>query len=38
MNVFDSLIGQEHAVEEMKHAASDAAKVSIGERGDAMLG
>jgi len=36
MNVFDSLIGQEHAVEEMKHAASDAAKVAIGERGDAM--
>ena len=36
MNVFDSLIGQEHAVEEMKHAATDAAKVAIGERGDAM--
>ena len=28
MNVFDSLIGQEHAVEEMKHAATDAAKVA----------
>jgi len=36
MNVFDSLIGQEHAVEEMKHATTDAAKVAIGERGDAM--
>jgi DNA polymerase-3 subunit delta' len=36
MSVFDSLIGQEHAVEEMKHAVADAAKVAIGERGDAM--
>ena len=36
MNVFDSLIGQEQAVAEMKHAAADAAKVAIGERGDAM--
>jgi DNA polymerase-3 subunit delta' len=36
MNVFDSLIGQEHAVQEMKHAASDATKVAMGERGDAM--
>jgi DNA polymerase-3 subunit delta' len=36
MNVFDSLIGQEHAVQEMKHAASDATKVAVGERGDAM--
>jgi len=36
MNVFDSLIGQEQAVAEMKHAATDAAKVAIGERGDAM--
>jgi ABC-type polysaccharide/polyol phosphate export permease len=36
MNVFDSLIGQEHAVLEMKHAASDATKVAVGERGDAM--
>jgi len=36
MSVFDSLIGQEHAVEEMKHAVSDAAKVAVGERGDAM--
>lgn len=36
MSVFDSLIGQEHAVEEMKHAVVDAAKVAIGERGDAM--
>jgi len=36
MNVFDSLIGQEHAVDEMKHAVADAAKVAIGERGDAM--
>jgi DNA polymerase-3 subunit delta' len=36
MSVFDSLIGQEHAVEEMKHAVTDAAKVAIGERGDAM--
>lgn len=36
MNVFDSLIGQEQVVAEMKHAAADAAKVAIGERGDAM--
>ena len=36
MNVFDSLIGQDPAVEEMKHAATDAAKMAIGERGDAM--
>jgi DNA polymerase-3 subunit delta' len=36
MNVFDSLIGQEQAVAEIKHAATDAAKVAIGERGDAM--
>ena len=36
MNVFDSLIGQEQAVAEMKHAAIDAAKLSMGERGDAM--
>jgi DNA polymerase-3 subunit delta' len=36
MSVFDSLIGQEHAVEEMKHAVTDAAKVAVGERGDAM--
>jgi DNA polymerase-3 subunit delta' len=36
MSVFDSLIGQEHAVEEMKHAVTDAAKVTVGERGDAM--
>lgn len=36
MNVFDSLIGQEQAVAEMKLAATDAAKVAIGERGDAM--
>lgn len=36
MSVFDSLIGQEHTVEEMKHAVVDAAKVAIGERGDAM--
>jgi len=36
MTVFDSLIGQEHAVEEMKHAVIDAAKITVGERGDAM--
>jgi DNA polymerase III subunit delta' len=36
MSVFDSLIGQEHAVEEMKHASLDAAKISNDERGDAM--
>jgi DNA polymerase-3 subunit delta' len=36
MSVFDSLIGQEHAVEETKHASLDAVKVSHGERGDAM--
>jgi DNA polymerase-3 subunit delta' len=36
MSVFDSLIGQEHAVAEMKHAAIDAVKVAQGERGDAM--
>ena len=36
MTVFDSLIGQEHAVEEMKHAVTDAAKITVGERGDAM--
>ena len=36
MSAFDSLIGQEHAVEEMKHAVTDAAKVAVGERGDAM--
>ena len=47
MNVFDSLIGQEHAVEEMKHAASDAAKVAelqpltsstFGESGNVISG
>ncbi len=36
MKVFDSLIGQENAVQEMQRAATDAAKLSIGERGDAM--
>jgi DNA polymerase-3 subunit delta' len=36
MSVFDSLIGQEHAVEEIKHASLDAAKISNDERGDAM--
>ena len=36
MKVFDSLIGQEQAVQEMQRATIDAAKLSIGERGDAM--
>lgn len=36
MTVFDSLIGQEHAVAEMNYAVIDAAKVAVGERGDAM--
>jgi hypothetical protein len=30
MTDFDSLIGQEHAVEEMKHAVTDAAKITVG--------
>lgn len=36
MSVFDLLIGQEHAVSALQRAASDAAKVVVGERGDAM--
>jgi DNA polymerase-3 subunit delta' len=36
MSVFASLIGQEHAVQEMQRAAIDAAKLSSGERSDAM--
>ena len=36
MKVFDSLIGQEQAVQELQRATIDAAKLSIGERGDAM--
>ena len=36
MSVFDSLIGQEQAVSALKRAASDATKVIVGERGDAM--
>ena len=36
MSVFDSVLGQEHAVNELRRAAADAAKVAIGQRGDAM--
>ena len=36
MSVFDSVLGQEQAVNELKRAVADAAKVAIGERGDAM--
>lgn len=36
MSVFDSVLGQEHAVNDLKRAVADAAKVAIGERGDAM--
>lgn len=36
MSVFDSIIGQEHAVSALKRASTDAAKVAVGERGDAM--
>ena len=36
MKVFESLIGQEQAVQEMQRATIDAAKISIGDRGDAM--
>lgn len=36
MTVFASLIGQDHAIEQFARAAADAARVVIGERGDAM--
>ncbi len=36
MTVFDRIIGQEHAVTEFTHAASDAKLAARGERGDAM--
>lgn len=36
MSVFDALIGQDHAVAELKRAASDAQKIVNGQRGDAM--
>ena len=36
MSVFDSILGQEHAVHDLQRAVADAAKVAIGERGDAM--
>ncbi len=36
MSVFDSVLGQEQAVNELKRACTDAAKVARGERGDAM--
>lgn len=36
MSVFDSILGQEHAVHDLQRAVADAARVAIGERGDAM--
>ncbi|MEI6405642.1 MAG: DNA polymerase III subunit delta' [Actinomycetes bacterium] len=36
MSVFDDVIGQDSAVAELKRAALDAAKITMGERGDAM--
>ncbi len=36
MSAFDQIIGQQHAVAEFAHAASDATQVVRGERGDAM--
>ena len=36
MSVFDALIGQDHAVEQFQRAATDAKRVALGERGDAM--
>ena len=36
MSVFDVIVGQDHAVGEFQHAAADAAKVILGQRGDAM--
>lgn len=36
MSVFDSLIGQDQAATALKRAAADAAKIILGERGNAM--
>ena len=36
MSVWDAVIGQDQAVADLQHASSDAAKVVVGERGDAM--
>ena len=36
MNVFDTVIGQDAAVADLKRAAVDASKMVLGERGDAM--
>ena len=36
VSVFDVIVGQDHAVAEFQRAASDASKVILGERGDAM--